>query len=64
MTTKTNKIKVTLFIDEPTYREFQHNTSKYPRGITSFVLQHTLEKINLEYEATGRSAQLEFFTNS
>jgi hypothetical protein len=59
--TSTSKVKVTLLIDQQTYEDFRRNTAKYPRGVASFLFQRTLENVNLECEATGRSSQLDLF---
>ena len=57
------KAKVTLLVDRETYETFKHNVRRYPRGVASFVFQQAMEKINIEYEAAGRSQQLDLLLN-
>jgi hypothetical protein len=53
---KTDKMRVTLYVDKQTYLDFLHNTSKYPRGLPSLIFLQAIEKINLEIESTGKSS--------
>ena len=60
MTTK-GKTRVVLSIDEGIWHEFQKNLKNkgYPRGTASWVIQQHLELLNIEFEVTGDSQQLD-----
>lgn len=56
-----NKVRVVLSIDEDVYEEFKKNVKDYPRGLTSWVVQRTLEDINKKFDVLGEDQYLEAF---
>ena len=60
MTAK-KKTRVVLSIDEDIWHEFQKNLKNkgYPRGTASWIVQQQFEHLNIEFEVTGDSQQLD-----
>lgn len=55
------KVRVVLSIDEDVYKQFKENVKDYPRGLTSWVVQRTLEDINMKFDVMGEDLYLEAF---
>ena len=60
MTAK-KKTRVVLSIEEDIWHEFQENLKRkgYPRGTASWIVQQQFEHLNIEFEITGDSQQLD-----
>lgn len=56
-----NKVRVVVSIDEDVYEQFKENVKNYPRGITSWLIQKTLEDVNMKFDVMGGDQYLDAF---